>query len=216
MEKETYKVSVLSKRISAYLIDILFVFIVIGLISEIKIINPNYDKYIETYENYSEILNSYTNDEITEKEFNELYNENYYLVSKYSVSYNIIIILVIVLYFAVFQKYNNGQTLGKKFMKIRITSSTNEKVGLFSYIVRILPMYYIYIGGVIPLIINSILVYCLNENIFINITTIISYLFLLVSIISFVFICVRKDERGIHDILANTKVEYIGNKNYIE
>lgn len=211
MQNNTQKASVISKRISAYLIDILFIFIVIGLISEIKFINPYYDKYIEAYEKYNEILEDYTNEKISDKEFNNYYNKNYYLVSKYSVSYNVVIIAAILLYFGLFQKYNNGQTLGKKLMKIRVINNNGvNKVSLIRFIVRTLSIYYIYIGGIIPLIINSILVYIINENSFMNITTIISYLFLLVSIISFIFICIKKDERGIHDILANTKVEYIG------
>ena len=46
------KASLVSKRISAFLIDILFLFIVINLIMSIKFINPYYDKYVESYENY--------------------------------------------------------------------------------------------------------------------------------------------------------------------
>lgn len=208
MEEREKKI--LSKRISAYLIDILFIFIVIGLISEIKFINPYYDKYIESYETYNEILEDYTNEEITEKEFTNLYNENYYLVSKYSVSYNIVIVVAILLYFGVFQKFNKGQTIGKKIMRIRVVSNTdNEDVSLLRYLIRTLPMYYIYIGGLIPLAINTILVFILNDNNFMNITMVVSYLFLFVAILSFVFICIRKDERGLQDIIAKTKVEYI-------
>jgi len=208
MEEREKKI--LSKRISAYLIDILFIFIVIGLISEIKFINPYYDKYIESYETYNEILEDYTNEEITEKEFTNLYNENYYLVSKYSVSYNIVIVLAILLYFGVFQKFNKGQTIGKKIMRIRVVSNIdNEDVSLLRYLIRTLPMYYIYIGGLIPLAINTILVFILNDNNFMNITMVVSYLFLFVAILSFVFICIRKDERGLQDIIAKTKVEYI-------
>lgn len=210
MQNNTQKASVISKRISAYLIDILFIFIVIGLISEIKFINPYYDKYIEAYEKYNEILEDYTNEKISDKEFNNYYNKNYYLVSKYSVSYNIVIVVAILLYFGVFQKFNKGQTIGKKIMRIRVVSNTdNEDVSLLRYLIRTLPMYYIYIGGLIPLIINTILVFILNDNNFMNITMVVSYLFLFVAILSFVFICIRKDERGLQDIIAKTKVEYI-------
>lgn len=205
------KISILSKRISAYLIDILFLFVLISLITEIKFINPYYDKYIETYESYNEILEQYSNEEITEAEFNKLYNINYYNVTKYSISYNIVIIVVIFLYFVVFQKFNNGQTLGKKLMKIKVTNNNEEsKVSLIKYFIRSLPMYFIYVGGLIPLIINSVLVFILNENNYMNVTMIISYAFLIISIVSFVMINIRKDERGIQDLLANTKVIYIG------
>ena len=42
---------------------------------------------------------------------------------KYSVSYNIVIIIGLFAYFGLFQKYNNGQTIGKKIMKIKRLSS---------------------------------------------------------------------------------------------
>lgn len=207
MEK-TKNISILSKRISAYLIDILFVFLLISLITEIKFINPTYDKYMEAYSNYTEILEDYTDEIIDDNEFNKLYNQNYYEVCKYSVSYNVVIVLTILLYFGVFQKYNNGQTLGKKVMKIRVVDSNNNNISLLKSLLRTIPMYYVYIGGIIPLIINSILVYFLNANNYMNITLVISYIFLTISLVSFVMLSVRKDEKGLHDMLSGTKVIY--------
>lgn len=202
---------IFSKRVSAYLIDILFVFLVISLISEIKFINPYYDKYISAYENYSNILEDYTNDDINEEEFTNLYNVSYYEVSKYSVSYNIVIIFCIIMYYGVFQKYNNGQTIGKKLMKIKVVdNNTEENISLVNSLIRLIPMYYIYIGGLIPLIIDSILVFIVGENSFMTASLIVSYIFLIVSIVSFVFILVRKDKKGLHDILSNSKVIYVG------
>lgn len=202
---------IFSKRVSAYLIDILFVFLVISLISEIKFINPYYDKYISAYENYSNILEDYTNGDINEEEFTNLYNVSYYEVSKYSVSYNIVIIFCIIMYYGVFQKYNNGQTIGKKLMKIKVVdNNTEENISLVNSLIRLIPMYYIYIGGLLPLIINSILVFIGGKNSFMTVSLIVSYIFLIVSIVSFVFILVRKDKRGLHDILSNSKVIYVG------
>ena len=82
----------------------------------------------------------------------------YYYISKYSISYNIVIIVGILLYFGVFQKYCNGQTIGKKLMKIKVVdNNTNENPNIWKHLLRTIPMYYIYIGGLIPLIINTIL-----------------------------------------------------------
>jgi len=204
------KTSIISKRISAYLIDILFLFVVINLITGIKFINPNYDKYIESYENYSQLIEDYDNEKITEEEFNSLYNKNYYEVTKYSIVYNIVIVVAIILYFVVFQKFNNGQTLSKKFMKIKVVdNNTEENTSLLKYLLRSLPIYFIYIGGILPLIINTILVFVLNSNNYMLITTFISYGFLILSIVTLIMLNVRKDERGLHDLVANTKVIYI-------
>ena len=132
-----------SKRISAYLMDILLIFIMISLIIEIKFINPNYDEYVDSYEKYNDVIDDYNNELITEEELVKLNTENYYAISKYSVSYNIVIVVGLILYFVVFQKFTGGQTLGKKLMKIKVVNNNNEKPTLFKLFLRCLPVYYI-------------------------------------------------------------------------
>ena len=44
------------KRIIAYILDILLVTLVATLISQVKFINPNLDKYMETYDEYRELI----------------------------------------------------------------------------------------------------------------------------------------------------------------
>lgn len=202
----------ISKRLLAYLLDILFVYLLISLISSIKYINPTYEKFESSYEKYSEVLEKYYDEEITAEEMNELNKDNLYTVTKYSVSTNIVIVLVIFGYFVLFQKYNNGQTLGKKIMKIKVISVNDKKPTIKDFIFRTLPMYYIYIGSVIPIILNSIFVFLVNSTSYMYINTISIYFFLIIAIITFVMIYVRKDNRGLHDLIAHTKVVYEENK----
>lgn len=197
-----------SKRISAYLMDILLIFIMISLIIEIKFINPNYDEYVESYEKYNDVIDDYNNELITEEELVKLNTENYYAISKYSVSYNIVIVVGLILYFVVFQKFTGGQTLGKKLMKIKVVNNNNEKPTLFKLFLRCLPVYYIYIGGIIPVFINTILIYIISPNNYMSISNIVSYIFLIISIISFIILWIRKDKRGLHELISDTKVIY--------
>ena len=88
---------------------------------------------------------------------------------------------------------------------------TNDNLGIFKYLIRILPIYFIYVGGILPLIINTILLFILNSHNYVQISTIISYIFLGISISTFVMLAVRKDGRGLHDLLTNSKVIYLGN-----
>ena len=152
----------LSKRIIAYLLDIVLIFFGVSLISSIKFINPTYDKYEKAYKDYSEIVEQYYKGEINEKEMIELNNDNYYKLTKYSISYNIAIIVVIFLYFVLFQKYNGGQTVGKQIMKLKIVNLDNKDASLGSYMLRVLFMFYVYIGSIIPLTINTILVFIIS------------------------------------------------------
>ncbi len=196
----------ITSRIMAYLLDIVLVFFFVQLITSIRFINPQYDKYIETADKYNKVYNSYLEKEINEIEFIEQNKENHYYLSKYSVSYNIVLVIVLIAYYGLFQKFNNGQTLGKKIMKIRVVGLDNHNSSVLSYIIRLLPLFFVYIGGLLPTIINAILVYVLNSNNYMTITTVINYAFLLLGIASFVIAYIRKDKRGLHDLLAKTKV----------
>ncbi len=196
----------ITSRIMAYLLDIVLVFFFVQLITSIRFINPQYDKYIETADKYNKVYNSYLEKEINEIEFIEQNKENHYYLSKYSVSYNIVLVIVLIAYYGLFQKFNNGQTLGKKIMKIRVVGLDNHNSSVLSYIIRLLPLFFVYIGGLLPTIINAILVYVLNSNNYMTITTVVNYAFLLLGIASFVIAYIRKDKRGLHDLLAKTKV----------
>jgi uncharacterized RDD family membrane protein YckC len=196
----------LSKRISAYFLDILLIYLFISLITSIKVINPYYDKYTEETEKYTELMKLYTDKEIDEKEFLKESREVVYYLSKYSVSSNIVIAVVIVAYFGLFQKFNKGQTLGKKIMRIKVTSNDDKELSLLSYLLRLLASYHVFIGNIIVLIANSVLINYLDVNKYYNANMIVTYVFFGIAIISFVMILIREDKRGLHDVISNTKV----------
>ncbi len=195
-----------SKRILAYLLDILLVFFVASLVTSIRFINPYYDKYVETYEKYSDVLDKYYDGDIDEKEMIELNNDNYYYLTKYSVSSNIAIVVVIILYFVIFQKFNHGATVGKQIMKIKVVGTDDKEVGILKHLVRTLFNFYIYVGSIIPLTISTILVFIVKAKNYMMINTVISYVFLIYAIVNLVMILSRKDKRGIHELLSQTKV----------
>lgn len=197
-----------SKRVSAYLLDICLIYLFMSLITGIRFINPTYDKLIETSNEYQEVINDYNEKKITEDEVLEYQKEYIYKATKYGVSTNIVVILVIFAYFGLFQKFNNGQTLGKKIMKIKVVSNSDKKLSVWSYFLRILPTYYIFIGSVIPIIITSILVFIIGSSHFASINSVVVYLFFGIAIMSFVMMNIRKDKRGLHDLISGTKVIY--------
>ncbi len=195
-----------SKRICAYLLDILFVYVVISLIVGIKFLNPTYDKYMKYYEKYNTVAEEFYNGDITSEEMLKQNNENFYYVTKYSVSYNVVIVLSIIGYFVVFQKFNNGQTLGRKIMKIKLVREDDEPVTLLDTFKRCLSMYYVYLGSIIPLILNSILVFIIPKSKFLYVNMGITYIFAGIAIASLIMIWVRKDKKGLQDIISKTKV----------
>lgn len=196
----------ISKRLTAYLLDVFFVYLLIMLITSIRFINPTYDKLLEISENYSNLVEQYDKDEVNDEIYLEATQDYIYNVTRYNVSTSIVTIVVIFGYFGLFQKYNNGQTLGKKITKIKVVGENNENLSLGKYFLRILPMQYVLIGSVIPIMLNAILVFMLDKNLFCNIYTILVYSFAILGVISFMIMNIRKDKKGLHDLLAKSKV----------
>ena len=196
-----------SKRIMAFLIDILLVFFLASLVTSIHFINPYYKKYEAAFKEYSEVTNNYLEEKISENEFLKLNYVNYYNVSRFSVPYNIAIVVILILYFALFQKYNNGQTMGKQIMKIKVVNNKdNKNVSLIKYLLRCLPIYYISIGSIIPLLLNSLILLFVKGKVFYIVSTCINYAFVILGIVTLVMMLTRKDKRGLHDLIAGTKV----------
>src|SRR5574344_2302253 len=141
------------KRIAAYILDMLFVLIIAGMFAKIELINPTQKEYNEALEKYNEKYTLYlkertNNDyntsssqvseqlnktyEVTDKELDELGYE----VEKQSLPSKIILIVCSILYFAVFQFYNKGQTLGKVIMKIHLISEDKKKLSIWQTIIN--------------------------------------------------------------------------------
>jgi len=200
------KNKIITKRLTAYILDVFLVYLLIYLISCIRFINPTYDKLIEVTNDYNVAIESYNTGEITDDEYFEINKDYIYNATKYNISTNIVFILVVIAYYGLFQKYNGGQTLGKKIMKIRTVNLDEESPSFVKYLLRIIPMYYVLLGSVVPFIISSILVFIVNSSSFSIIYSSLVYLFIIISIVSFVMMVIRKDKRGLHDLIAGTKV----------
>ena len=95
----------------------------------------------------------------------------------------------------------NGETLGKKLMKIKITSNNDKKLTMNNYLIRALV-----IDSVLMNIITIITILLFSKDIYLTSYNIISYVFSFVYIVSLAMILFSKNGRGLQDILANTKV----------
>ena len=185
-------------RAVAYIIDILLVSIVCSGILFLIPENKNYDAYVKEYE---QIQTDVIEKKIDTKEY---FNKAIDIV--YDIDYSncmsmIIEIVVIILYFVVFQYYNNGQTLGKKIMKLRVISNNGDSLSLNHVAYR-------------ALIINSVLINMLivaallflGRNYYYYASLLLQIISEIIVIVTLIMIMFRKDGRGLHDIIAGTKV----------
>ena len=111
------------------------------------------DEFIEQYGKYkAKISNKYID------ELNEEVNEISYEMNKSGYVYLIGDIVVIILYFGVFNYVYKGQTLGKKLMNIQIISNKDKPLRISNYIIRC-----IILNGIIMDIITLIAI-CFSKN----------------------------------------------------
>ena len=190
------------KRVGAYAIDYLFIFLLLTMLSQIRFLNPTYDLYMENYDKYLEIMDNINDDNILDVVNDSEYQEVNYNLSKYSVSVSIISIILFLAYFVGFQKWNKNQTLGKKLFNISVKSKKDDGNPSWGQMfLRTIILYNILFE--IFLIIS---LYIFNASEYMLVSNIITILAAIVFYANVFFIIFRKDNAGIHDLIAKTKV----------
>lgn len=177
-----------------------------------EITNEEYTQLTESSKYQNLTISKYEDNEISQNEYNEIkeelnnmFNEvaeKYtYLLTKESSSNSIITLVCTLLYFGILQYILKGQTIGKKIMKLKITSGSNKKINIINYILRSLVINNVLLNtiSIFFLLLSSRNTYQQANN---TINTILS----LIQAITIFFLLTREDSRGLHDLLFNTKV----------
>lgn len=180
-----------------------------------KLTDEEYNKLIEKYPTYENNLKKYYQEnKLTKKNYKKLIkvvtknyakeaNDIYYKIEKTSTPEFIIYLVLTFLYFVGFNYITNGQTLGKKIMKLKIVNINHEqsKVSIINYIIRTIPMY-----QTLYYIIRLIGIYTLNKQMYLDITSKAYYIQTILEFLIITCMIIRIDGRGLHDILAKTRV----------
>ena len=199
------------KRFTAYLIDLIIISLLITLLGQIKFLNPFESKYenvakeYETYyeDNFSDTKSLSLND-LTDKKYLNLIHD----LSYYSMSYTIIEIIVIILYFTLFPLFFNGQTIGKKICKIKIVNNIeNKKLSFINLLIRTI-LYPIWTSIILyTTLSNTILllsVIFFKGIVYFYTNLIISIVFAIYSYIDVIMLFAK--DKSLHDLISNTKV----------
>lgn len=189
------------KRIGAYIIDYLFVFLLITMLSQIRVLNPSYEEYAESYVRYEEMMDDLTVDNAVEIAKSQEYMQVNYDLSKYSVSISIISLVVYLAYFVGFQKWNNNQTLGKKLFNIQVVGNENKKVGWLQLLWREVVLY-----NLIWEVLAIVSIWVFNYEGYMYASSLLTFIAGAIIWVNIFFVVIRNDSRGIHDFLAKTKV----------
>ena len=187
-----------TKRFVSYLIDIIIVFMLATFITSFV---PTSEKAKTLTEEMSQTMKVETEDEATLKQQLAKTQEITYELSKETVISSLLTITTYILYFVVLPVYNKGQTLGKKLMKLKISNVKEKELTINNMLYREMILHNILIN-----IISTVLVIVLNKKQFIMSNYILSCIQMMFFVIIIIMIVVRKDGRGLHDIIGNTIV----------
>lgn len=181
--------------------------ILIGMISQIKFINPNLNEYTKWNDKYTEYIKDTKNINLKDKEIVDYT----YQLNKTGQVYFIVDIIVYIGYFVFFQKFNKGQTLGKKIVKIRILNKDNTSANISQLLIRSLLIYGIITQLSILLTINFV-----SKNMYLYINNIITFISTIIFWACAFVIIFRKDNQGLHDLLVHTIVVEEKNEKIIQ
>ena len=187
----------MGKRILAYLIDVVIVLFASSMLSSISYLNPQLETYNKYYDEYSEKTKDYLDKKTADDEYLQITNDYSYKLERNSVYSSIISVVTILLYFGVFQKYNNGQSLGKKLLNIRVKGNLN----VFKYLLRTAIIYNVFIN-----VAKIILIVALDQNQYLIANKYLYALALVVEVTTIVMIMLRKDHKGLHDLIVGSEV----------
>lgn len=186
------------QRIVSYIIDIVLVGIVATLITFWIPQSETYKKAIEDQNEYTE---QYTNKEIDIDEYVDKYYESRYVTEKETIMQSIITVVITFGYFATFAYYNNGQTLGKKIMHIKVVNEDDKEVSHLQLALRALIINECFFS-----IVSIIMLMFIKSDQYLYTVGVVGTIQSMIVFISLLMIIIRKDKRGLHDILCKTKV----------
>ncbi len=184
------------KRLLAYIVDILIVSAIANLLFSLPVFESSNNAYMEA----NKELTEYFRDTTKTPDMTAL-NEITYKVVYASRYLSIIEIALTILYFGVLQFIMEGQTIGKKLLGIKIKPAEGKTLNPGLFILRAVILH-----SVIFNIISIVSVISFDQSLALKINSYSSYASLIVELIILGTIIFRNDERGLHDLIANTKV----------
>ena len=193
-------------RIKAYSIDLLVILILYVIINALIPASDNLLKY-KSYER--ELQENFLEEKVSLSEYTSEYGKIYYKISQETKLNKIIYLVIAILYFVFLPYYFNGQTLGLYLNKLRIEKFRDGKLKLYHYLIR-----NIIVVGLGYTILSTILIYFLDEKSYYSVVLIISLIQIALLVLSWIMVLMKKEKRGIHEILSDTEMICLRKKKF--
>ena len=122
-----------SQRVLAFLIDLVLLSMITSLIT---MFIPMNDTATKLYEGQNRVLEDYVAGNVPMEEYVNQMIDLGYDISKQTVIISIVGVVISLLYYVVYPCYNNGQTFGKKLMKIKIKKTNDKELSMNDLLIR--------------------------------------------------------------------------------
>lgn len=196
-DKGDKRKSLFGKRLIAYLIDYLIVMTFAVLIS-----TPFLDlnKYNDLSEKLFSVYTEFYSDKIEENEYIAEVNNISYDLARTSGPITIISIFIMVIYYVIYLIKKNGQTIGKKIMRIRVVSTDGE-LGVNQLIFRSFIANFV----LLKILDFSFMIFA-SRNVYFECIGIFQEIQIFITFVSIFYILFSKSGLSVHDRLVHTKV----------
>lgn len=199
VEKEgKHEKALFIQRLAAFLIDIFIVSMVASLL-----VYPflDLDSINKLNEEANEVIDRYISQDISIEEYTTETTTLSYEMARKQGLLTIVTILLNVVYFVVFQIKNNGQTLGKQLLRIKVSSTTGNELTVNQMIFRAF-----IINSVLADLISFGFLLFAKEDLYFGVAGTIGMIQGCLIIISGLMVMFNKNRLGIHDKVAHTEV----------
>lgn len=199
MKKEQHLKALFSQRFVAFMIDLILVSFITSLVTAIIPTNSSIDKL---YDQQVKIVENYTNQKITMQEYvNQLVDINYDIAKQTGII-TLVSIAISLLYYVLYVYKNDGQSIGKKMMKIRIQKKDKDKeLTMNDLLFRTMIL-----QGTLVSIIGFCTILFLDKDTYLATNSLLNLIQYSILIISFFLIAFTKERQGLHDMVAKTEV----------
>lgn len=196
-EKKEVK-ALFSQRFVAFMIDLFLVSALTTLVTTFIPTNGTIDKL---YDQQTKIIENYTSQKITMEEYvNQLVDISYDIAKQTGIA-TLVGIAISLLYYVLYVYKTDGQTIGKKMMKIKIKKKNDDQLTMNDLLFRTMIL-----QGTLVSIIGFCTILFLDKDTYLATNSLLNLVQYSILLVSFFLIAFTKEKQGLHDKLVGTIV----------
>jgi len=194
---KTNKKATCLKRVGAYILDAFIFSLIFGIF---MMLIPESNNVINLNQQLSDLGEKFLNHDISISVYFNQYAGIVHSLDKELFLNNLFNMVLMIGYFTILPFYYNGQTFGKKILKIKVVKDNGE-LTMNDLLIRNM-----IINGILFSLIGFTIIFITKEVTYFTIISILGIIEILLVITSLFMVSYRHDKKAVHDILCKTSV----------